>query len=150
MSAARDAEAELVSIVAWGGMTSLVYVLVVDDEPLICGVVEDALEEAGYAVHLAGDATAALAIIASADATVHALVTDVNLGPGSGSGWEIARFSREHAADLPVVYMTGDSASEWTSQGVPNSILITKPFAINQVVTAVSQLLNAHGADPAQ
>ena len=25
-----------------------------------------------------------------------------------------------------------------------------KPFAINQVVTAVSQLLNAHGADPAQ
>nr|WP_281128229.1 hypothetical protein [Sphingomonas sp. AR_OL41] len=52
---------------------------------------------------------------------------------------------RERTADLPVIYMTGDSAAEWTSQGVPNSILVAKPFAINQVVTAVSQLLNAHG-----
>jgi hypothetical protein len=38
--------------------------------------------------------------------------------------------------------MTGDSADEWASKGVPSSILLTKPFAPAQLVTAVSQLLN--------
>jgi hypothetical protein len=42
-----------------------------------------------------------------------------------------------------VVYITGDSAHEWTVHGVPNSVLVTKPFAAAQVVTAVSQLLTA-------
>jgi hypothetical protein len=38
--------------------------------------------------------------------------------------------------------MTGAAAEQWTSQGVPNSLLLNKPFAPAQVVTAVSQLLN--------
>jgi hypothetical protein len=39
--------------------------------------------------------------------------------------------------------MTGAAADAWTAQGVPNSILLQKPFAPAQLVTAVSQLLNA-------
>jgi hypothetical protein len=39
--------------------------------------------------------------------------------------------------------MTGAAAEEWTSQGVPHSILLQKPFAPAQLVTAVSQLLNS-------
>jgi hypothetical protein len=42
-----------------------------------------------------------------------------------------------------VVYVTGAAAAEWSSKGVPNSLIIQKPFAPAQVVTAVSQLLNA-------
>ena len=38
--------------------------------------------------------------------------------------------------------MTGGHAEAWKSQGVPNSILIEKPFALAQLITAVSQLLN--------
>lgn len=38
--------------------------------------------------------------------------------------------------------MTGAAADEWASHGVPNSILLTKPFAPAQLVTAVAQLLN--------
>ena len=45
--------------------------------------------------------------------------------------------------DMPVVYMSGESAEDWTSQGVPNSIVLAKPFALAQLVTAVSQLLNS-------
>lgn len=41
--------------------------------------------------------------------------------------------------------MTGASADDWPSMGVPNSILLTKPFAPAQLVTAVSQLLNLGG-----
>jgi CheY-like chemotaxis protein len=72
-----------------------------------------------------------------------ALVTDINLGPGKMDGWEVARHAREVDPDFPVVYVSGDSAEEWASKGVPNSIMLTKPFAPAQLVTAVSQLLNA-------
>jgi hypothetical protein len=44
---------------------------------------------------------------------------------------------------LPVVCTTGAAADQWPSQGVPSSILLQKPFAPAQLVTAVSQLLNA-------
>jgi hypothetical protein len=58
------------------------------------------------------------------------------------SGTFSPRRARELDPDITVVYMTGDSAADWSSKGVPNSVLITKPFAPVQIVTAISQLLN--------
>jgi hypothetical protein len=45
--------------------------------------------------------------------------------------------------NFPVVYMSGKDADDWASKGVPNSIMLAKPFAPAQLVTAVSQLLDA-------
>jgi hypothetical protein len=39
--------------------------------------------------------------------------------------------------------MSGVASEQWPIQGVPNSLLLQKPFAPVQLVTAVSQLLNA-------
>jgi DNA-binding response OmpR family regulator len=50
--------------------------------------------------------------------------------------------TREIDPEFPIVYMTGTSADDYGSLGVPNSILLNKPFAPAQLVTAVSQLLN--------
>jgi hypothetical protein len=62
---------------------------------------------------------------------------------GAGrSGWEVAKRAREIDPEFPIVYMTGTSADDYGSLGVPNSILLNKPFAPAQLVTAVSQLLN--------
>ena len=58
-------------------------------------------------------------------------------------GWEVAKEARKIDAGLPVIYMTGAAADQWAPHGVPNSILLTKPFAPAQLVTAVSSLLNA-------
>jgi len=41
--------------------------------------------------------------------------------------------------------MTAGAGDQWPSQGVPKSILLQKPFAPAQLVTAVSNLLNAGG-----
>ena len=71
-----------------------------------------------------------------------ALVTDINLR-GTMDGWEVARQAREINPAFPIVYMTGAAADQWASHGVPNSILLTKPFAPAQLVTAISQLLNS-------
>lgn len=84
------------------------------------------------------------------DQTKHykALITDVNL-KGRLSGWEVARRMREKDPAFPVIYMTGASAGEWASHGVPNSILLEKPFAPAQLLTAVSNLLNVGSAPTA-
>jgi len=71
-----------------------------------------------------------------------ALVTDINLRD-SMDGWEVAKRAREIDPEFPVVYMSGAHAEDWASKGVPNSIMLAKPFAPAQLVTAVSQLLNA-------
>jgi DNA-binding response OmpR family regulator len=122
-------------------------VLVVEDEPLIGLSVEDGLNEAGYEVRLISEGVEALHELESAAQTIVALVTDVRL-QGDKDGWQVARRARELNPLLPVVYMSGDSAIDHTSQGVPHSIMVQKPFAAAQIVTAVSTLINKAPPSP--
>jgi CheY-like chemotaxis protein len=124
-----------------------ITILVVEDDQLIQGVIEEALSDGGFETTIASSGEEAIDLLDGADPGFRALVTDINLGNGARDGWAVARHARQTRPDLPVVYMTGDSANEWPSEGVPNSILLTKPFAPAQLVTAVSQLLNA-GSQP--
>lgn len=117
-------------------------ILVVEDDYPLQGVVEDFLREGGFECHVLSSGEEALTLFRGRVAEYRALVTDVSL-KGTINGWEVAKQIREIAADFPVVYMTGAAAEQWTSHGVPNSILLQKPFAPAQLVTAVSQLLNA-------
>jgi CheY-like chemotaxis protein len=131
------------------GQTPLV-VFFVEDEVLIQDLLVEPLEDAGYQVLVASSAGEAIQLLEGQEAaSIRALVTDIKLGPSSPSGWEVARRARQVHPDIPVVYVTGDSAHEWSSEGVPNSVLITKPFAPAQVVTAVSQLINQATMTPA-
>ncbi len=123
-------------------MSTSILVFVVEDEAVSRTVLETALQDAGYAVVAAATAKEAASMLDEKRPAYRALVTDVNLGRGQPTGWDIARHARELDPDIPVVYMTGDSGHEWAANGVPGSILITKPFAPVQIVTAVSQLLN--------
>lgn len=122
-------------------MELLPIVLVVEDEILIQHVVEDALSEGGFKVVSAESGEMAIKLF-DQNPSYRALITDVNLGTHRLSGWDVARHVRESIPDLPVVYMTGDSGAEWSARGVPNSVLLTKPFAPVQLLTAISQLLN--------
>jgi DNA-binding response OmpR family regulator len=122
-------------------MQPTIVVFVVEDERLIHMALEEALIEGGYSVEIASAGEEATEKLEAPDAHFGALVTDVNLG-SKLSGWDVARRARELFPLLPVVYMTGADAAEWGVNGVPNSILVHKPFAPAQVVTAVSQLLN--------
>jgi len=116
-------------------------ILVVEDEYPLQGMIEDALIESGFATDILSSAEEALTLFKSGMKEYRALVADVNL-KGALSGWELARQVREREPTFPVVYMTGVAADKWASQGVPSSILLQKPFAPVQLVTAISQLLN--------
>jgi DNA-binding response OmpR family regulator len=128
-------------------VSELPVILVVEDEYALQGVVEEALIEGGFETDILSSGEEALTLFRGRIKDYKALVTDVSL-KGTISGWEVARQIREIDPGCPVVYMTGAHADEWASQGVPNSILLQKPFAPAQLVTAVSQLLNA--APPAK
>ena len=116
-------------------------VLVVEDEHLIQILVEEALSDGGFKSEMVASGEEAIALLEDDPGRYRALITDVNF-PGELTGWDVARRARELHPEIPVVYMTGGSAEQWTSQGVPNSLLLSKPFAPAQIVTAVAQLLN--------
>lgn len=124
-----------------------VTVLLVDDDLLVQDVIRAALEDGGFEVVCAASAKEAMSVLNDGAAGVQALVTDVNLG-GEESGWDVARQGRELSASLPVVYVSGDSAHDWPVHGVPGSILVQKPFAPAQIVTAVATVLNDAPAIP--
>src|SRR5579863_8526906 len=122
-------------------MQAIPVILVVEDEELVQQVIHDALKEGGFDVTVVPSGEQAVAMIESRVIKYSALVTDINV-KGPMTGWDVARLVREIDPAFPVVYITGAAAEDWASKGVPNSILLTKPFAPAQLVTAVSQLLN--------
>ena len=123
-------------------MVDLPVIMVVEDDDAVQSLVEDALTEGGFEPAIAASGEEAVTLLRGQKGKYRALVTDVNLR-GTMDGWEVAKQAREINPEFPVVYMTGERADQWASKGVPNSILLTKPFAPAQLVTAVSQLLNA-------
>lgn len=127
-------------------MEMVLPLLVVEDETLIRIDVLDILRSGGYSVDESADATGAIANIAGRD-VLHGLITDIKLGSGA-NGWHVAREARQKFPDIAVVYITGDSVGDWTAEGVPNSVILQKPFAGAQLVTAVATLLAAAGPQP--
>ena len=121
-------------------------VLIVDDEPLIAAMVEVTFEDAGFEIRSAGDAADAAEQIVALGTKLSALVTDIQLGEGP-NGWAVAVDARTQLPLLPVVYMTGDSAADWTAYGVPKSVLVQKPFVGAQVLAAVTTLMNSDNSD---
>ena len=118
-----------------------ILVFVVDDESMIIENLRHALEDAGYTVSSASSGDDAMSLVDSEAHEFRALVTGVNLH-GKVTGWDLAHRARELNPKLPVIYMTGGSGHEWSANGVPGSLLLNKPFALAQVVTAVAQLMN--------
>jgi len=122
-------------------MNVSVKLLLIEDEPLILMNAQTVLEDGGYICLTATDGVSGKKLIDDHIEQAQALITDIRME--GAQGWELARHARELKPTIPVVYTTGDSGADWPSEGVPNSIVLTKPYADAQLLTAVSQLINA-------
>ena len=120
-------------------MNGKLSVMLVEDEYLIAEMVLRALHEGGFDVMMLHNGAEAWHLL-DRSAPPPVLVTDINAGEGP-NGWEIARYARDKRPDLAVVYMTGASAHDWPIHGVPQSILVPKPFTDIEIVTAVCKLV---------
>ena len=121
-------------------MSELPTILIVEDEYLLQGVLEMALADAGFSSDILASGEEAMTVFIARGKHHKALVTDVYLG-GKLNGWDLARRMREKDPTMPVVYITGSAgAALWKSQGVPNSVLLEKPFQPERLVAALMQL----------
>ena len=123
-------------------MNDKVRILIVEDDQLIQAMIEEAVAGGGFSAVLTGSGEEAIGLLRDDKNAIRAVVTDINL-LGRLDGWEVGRAAREIEPTMPIIYMTGTHSEEWASKGVPNSVLLAKPFAPAQMVTAISQLLNA-------
>lgn len=120
-----------------------ILVLLVEDEPMILHLISETLQDAGFAVTTSMNGEEAVQMLQDKGGDYRALVTDIRLGRSRMLGWDVARRARELNPDLAVIYISGDSGHEWQTKGVAGSVLIPKPFAPAEIVTAVAKLINA-------
>lgn len=121
-------------------MSQNILLLLAEDEPLILIDTEDALSKGGYTVIAVATGDEAIAALEDHKGELAGVITDIRLGKGP-TGWDIARHARELNPNMPVVYSTADSAADWPILGVPNSVVVQKPYAVAQLLTAISTLI---------
>src|ERR1044072_3759985 len=99
-------------------------------EPMLSGLLTEALTDKGFAVHAAVDADGALRHLRSG-ADVDIMLTDIDLGDGM-DGAQLARTARELPPRLPIISASGRrSMSDFRS--VPGSTFLPKPYTLNQI-----------------
>ena len=113
-------------------------VLFVEDEMMIAMVIEEVIREAGYDVVHAMTAAEAIAVLDKRAPDFRVLVTDIKM-PGGGDGWQVARRARELHPRMGVVYVSGDSSSNWQEHGLPGSIFLQKPYPNEELVLAIGR-----------
>lgn len=128
-------------------METLVKLLVAEDQALVRLAMEQVLQDGGYEVIQASSGESALLLLTNAQGRYAGLITDIRLG-GAIDGWALAREARKLIPDICVVYVTGDSAADWSAKGVPRSLILQKPVAEAQLLTGISMMLNERGSLP--
>jgi CheY-like chemotaxis protein len=113
-------------------------VLVLDDDPAVCRVIGDMIEDIGLeTVCVHGDAEAYSAL--HTPQAFKAVILDVNLGKGT-TGFDIARFARQVIPEINVIYVTGDwSENSFRAFGVPHSHFLTKPLHHGDLLSALGE-----------
>jgi PAS domain S-box-containing protein len=117
-------------------------VLVVEDEPVVRGVILEMLAEQGYRTLEAADGPSGLQIL-HGGARIDLLVTDVGL-PGM-NGRQLADQARETRPGLKILFITGYAESVAMADGFlqPGMEMITKPFDLDNLSRRVRAMVSA-------
>jgi DNA-binding response OmpR family regulator len=119
------------------------YVLVVDDDPAIRGLVADALREEGYSVDLAAHGREALeAMRARRPATV---VLDLMMPIMDGFSFIEACQSEQLADNVPIVVMSAVQEALQRIHGAPIQAYLAKPFDLHDLVKTVAMHASRDG-----
>ena len=117
-----------------------VKILVADDEPSICEVVQLYLQREGYTVYTAADGEQALDL--ESEVKPDLLILDVILP--KMTGWEICRALPRK---VPVIFLTAKSAEADKINGFSLGAddYVTKPFSPRELVARVKAVLRRSG-----
>jgi len=115
-------------------------VLVVEDEPVVRGLIVEVLSELGYRAIEANDGPKGVEILQS-KRRIDLLITDIGL-PGR-NGREVAALGRAARPELKVLFMTGYAENAALASGFlePGMAMITKPFAMEALAGRIRQII---------
>ena len=113
----------------------------IEDEPVVRGVILEMLCEHGYRAIEAVDGPSGLEVLRSNE-PVDLLVTDVGL-PGM-NGRQVADQARETRPELKVLFITGYAESVVISERFlqPGMEMITKPFELDQLASRIRAMIS--------
>ena len=122
-------------------------ILVVEDnEGVRVGVVAQ-LSELGYQPIAAADGKSATEALAQ-DSRIALLITDVVLR-GAIDSHQVVDAARRARPGLPVIYMSGytENVLDRGDQIAENTVLLSKPFTVGELGTAIAEALATHQED---
>jgi DNA-binding response OmpR family regulator len=113
-------------------------ILVVDDEPVICEVLEFNLTGEGYAITCVHSAEEALKKLSP---NYSLILLDVMLG--GISGYKLAEALRQNGNPVPIIFLTAkDTENDMlTGFSVGGDDYIVKPFSIKEVIVRIKAVL---------
>ncbi len=117
-------------------------IMVVEDNAMLRDMTEQILRRHGYTVLVAGSGDACLQVLATHNAPVHLLLTDVVM-PGM-NGRELYTRLADQRADLKVIYMSGYTDNVILHHGVLEDGIdfIQKPFSMQALTDKVRRCLD--------
>ncbi len=123
-------------------MDKQIRILVVDDEPKICHLIEELLKQDGFLVDVCFSSIDALEILKKN--TYQMLITDLKM-PGI-DGLELIRRSKEFNPGIRAVMVTGYTTVDTAVQSLRHGVddFITKPFNIFELKKTVKQIFHTN------
>ena len=117
-------------------------ILVVDDEPAICKVIQMSLETYGYRVLIAQDAMEAIALLAEHRSEIACILIDIMMPNVAGT--KAIPMLRRLSPEVPIVTMTG-SITPFTKEDLSELPLhrnLAKPFTTRYLLALLQELLH--------
>src|SRR3954468_22103304 len=116
-------------------------VLVVEDEPVVRGVIVEMLQDQGYRTLQAVDGPSGLRLL-RLNERIDLLVTDVGL-PGM-NGRQLADQARETRPDLKILFITGYAENAAIAKGFlqPGMEMVTKPFDLDNLSQRIRDMVS--------
>lgn len=126
-----------------GTYSSDSYVLVVDDDPAIRGLLADALRDEGYAVDLAAHGREALeAMRVRRPSTV---VLDLMMPIMDGFSFMEACYNEQLCENVPIVVISAVHDALQRIEEVPIHACVAKPFDLDELIRTITQFAGRNG-----
>lgn len=120
--------------------------LIIDDDPMIRGLVKSMLEAEGYEIDMAEDGTVGIEILEKTDSPIDYTVIILDVVMPGMNGLDVLTRIRmnDNISSLPVLMLTGEDKAEDIMAGynVGADYYITKPFTRQQLLYGLSLVLS--------